>query len=157
MGSAFPNVPPVAEGTRAGTREGHHRNLPPTVGRAVVVISVDQVNVLVNGTSPNIPPKPARPASRSSSRVEPVARGTPPTSPQKISGFFGPATGEAKTQSGGSGMAAAIHPVLSVAAASLAVPDPPRLSTMRTRGIFFVRVLRSGMPGVRGFRASSAR
>jgi hypothetical protein len=54
-------------------------------------------------------------------------------------------------------MAAAIHSDLSAAAASVAVPDPPRLSTMRTRGIFFVRVLRSGMLGARGFRASSAR
>ena len=84
VGSTFPNVPPVAAYNRL---QAHEKGTtappthPPTPGKAVVVISADQVNVLVNGTSPKIPPKPARPASRSSSRVEPVARGTSPNLP----------------------------------------------------------------------------
>lgn len=82
VGSTFPNVPPVAVDNRLQTHEkGTTATSPQPPGRASAVISADQVNVLVNGTSPKIPPKPARPASRSSIRVETVARGTSPNLP----------------------------------------------------------------------------
>jgi len=49
-------------------------------------------------------------------------------------------------------------PVCRLRLLALVVPDPPRLSTMRTRGIFFVRALRSGHARITTpIRASSAR
>lgn len=157
VGSAFPNVPPVAVDNRLQTHEKGTTATSPHPGQG------SRGDQRRSGERPSQRHVPQHPPETRPTSVPIVQQGgirsqrhLPQPPPRRSVDSLTwrpvrpPPTGRVEN--------GCRDPVCRPRLLASASPDPPRLPTMRTRGIFFVRVLRSGQTRVTTpIRAPSAR